>query len=392
MYIPAELNDFDLPREIEKDSDYYNDLDSYLNSYYNHICNKLGEYPQIVDEINENIVLIKESLKSYYNGRLDKAYYCIKEILQKYADKDNATQFVVSIMDENYAFRGNAPKAIRPNTYTCKVYEQEYEKMLEHKLTFFKARVGNEKIKAKDMLHIPFGKREIISTQRFSIPGIPCIYLSTSSYGSWIEMGCPESSQFQVSSFEVPNDIRVLNLCIQQYLIDGMTSVIENLEEEQRAKACLGIFPLVIATSYRVKQNDRKFKSEYIISQIVMQVCGELGIDGVAYLSKRTRDIYAYPQAVNLAIAIPNNDKMQYWERAEKIKLTEPVRFIDFLEKGLRNQDIEQEFLSYVCEIYKKNYSRNVYLGDKEIEYIKTDFAAFDEYILKQKFTCYTDL
>ena len=392
VYIPAELNDFELPREVEKDSDYLEDLETYLAKYYEHVCNKLSNYSESVKGIEENINLIKKCLTDYYNGRLSEAYDSIKKILKKYADGDNMTQFIVATIDDNYAFRGSAPKGIRTKIYSGTEYDKTYEKMLDHKLTFFKARVDSKTIAGKDMLHIPFDKRELISTQRFSIPGIPCIYLSTSSYGTWIEMGYPESSQFQVSSIELPKDIRVLNLCMHQFLIDGMTSLIGNREEEKQAKACLEIFPLVIATSYRVKQNDRKFKSEYIISQIVMQVCGEIGIDGVAYLSKRTKDIYAYPQAVNLAIAIPNNCKAQYWERANEIRLTEPIRFIDFLSKGIRNQGVNQEFLSYVNEIYKGNYSKKVYLGDIEIEYIKTDYSAFDEYILKQKFISYTEL
>ena len=37
MYISAELNDFELPREIEKDADYITDLEDYLNAYYEHI-------------------------------------------------------------------------------------------------------------------------------------------------------------------------------------------------------------------------------------------------------------------------------------------------------------------------------------------------------------------
>lgn len=392
MNIPAELNDFELPREVEKDSDYMTDLEIYLEKYYEHINKNLRQYPESVRGIEENIELIKQCLSNYYDGRLADAYNNIKKILVKYASGDDLTEFVVASIGDNYAFRGNAPKGIRPAIHSTEDTEKIYDKMLKHNLTFFKARVDNEKINGKDMLHIPFDKRDIVSTQRFSIPGIPCIYLSTSSYGAWIEMGCPESSQFQVSSIQVPSNMRILNLCMQQYQIDGMSSSIGSSEEEKQAKACLEIFPLVIATSYRVKKKERKFKSEYIISQILMQVCGEIGIDGVAYLSKRTKDLYAYPQAVNLAIAIPDNRNSQYWKRASEVKFTEPIRFIDFLSKGIRNKGVDQEFLSYVNEIYKENYSKGVYLGNKEIEYIKTDFSAFDEYILQQDFNSFSEL
>lgn len=99
------------------------------------------------------------------------------------------------------------------------------------------------------------------------------MYLSATSFGTWLEIGLPEAEYFQVSSF-----------------------TIENEYEKNMVLSSLEIFPLVIATSYHVSEMNRKFKSEYIISQIIMQVCNELNIDGVAYLSKRMPDFYAYPQ------------------------------------------------------------------------------------------------
>ena len=360
--------------------------------YYKYVSAKISNHTESIKGIEENIKLIKECLENYYNSRLAEAYDNIKRMLIKYADGDRLTPFVVAAINENYAFRGCAPEKIRPVIYTGKKFEKEYEKMINHSLTFFRARIADETIQAKDMLHIPFNKRNIVGSQRFSIPGIPCIYLSTSSYGAWIELERPESNQFQVSSVQIPTDIRILNLCIQQYLIDGKTSLIGNAEEEKQARACLEIFPLVIATSYQVEEKERKFKSEYIISQIVMQVCSEIGIGGVAYLSKRTKDLYAYPYAVNLAIAIPNNKGSLYWERAGEVKITEPVRFTNFLSKGVQNENNNQHFLSYVNEIFKDNYSKNIIIDGMEIEYIKTNFSAFDEYILKQNYMGFTEL
>ena len=232
----------------------------------------------------------------------------------------------------------------------------------------------------------------MIKTQRFSISGIPCIYLSTSSYGCWIEMNRPDSKSFQVSSIKIPTDIKVLNLCIQQNLINGKMAVIQNTKEWKEAIQCLEIFPLVIATSYHVKQNDRSFKSEYIIPQIVMQVCGELGIKGIAYLSKKVEDKYAYPYAVNLAIPIPSNDCSEYWDRIDGVEITEPVRFSDFLSEEGQNKKSRKKYLSYSSEIYKDNYSNKIWLDEEAKKYIETEYAAFDEYVLEQKFKKFTQL
>lgn len=327
-------------------------------------------------------------MNCYYNGRIKKAYECIKKILINYIN----SPYIVAPANENYAFKGLSPKIIRPNILISdEDYANIYENMLAHELSFFKARVASEKITIKDMLHIPFDKRSLVLTQRFSIPGIPCIYLSTTSYGCWLELGTPESDIFQVSSFKIPTDLRVLNLCIRWKFIEGMIKLANTKEEREVIFDFYEIYPLVIATSYHIREINRKFKSEYIISQIVMQVCNELKIDGIAYLSKRITDYYAYPQAVNLAISVPYNADFLYWERANEVLITEPVRFSDFCKMKLDNQDIAQ-FSSYVNEIYKNSLNNDILIAGNEMKYTDTKFSAFDEYLVAQKFKRFTNL
>lgn len=325
---------------------------------------------------------------SYYNGKISEAYNCIKNILEQYVD----SPFVVAPVDKNYAFRGSAVKELRPKIYSNEKYDPIYDKMLNHDLSFYRARTGVEIIQEKDMFHIPFNKRGIINTQRFSIAGLPCLYLSTSSFGAWLELGLPEAEYFQVSSFKIPKNLKVLNLCIQQHLINGMSSYIENDYEKNIVLSSLEIFPLIIATSYHVSETDRKFKSEYIISQIIMQVCNELDIDGVAYLSKRMLDYYAYPQAINLAIAIPYNEKCLYWQRANEILLTKPIRFSDFLRERIDNNIENQNFNSYVNEIYKDGEHNEIVLAGNIEKYTMTKHSAFDEYLLKQEFYNFSEI
>lgn len=92
-----------------------------------------------------------------------------------------------------------------------------------------------------------------------------------------------------------------------------------------------------------------------------MQVCNELNIDGVAYLSKRILDFYAYPQAVNLAIAMPYNEKYLYWQRAN--------------------------------EIYKgDNHNNKIILAGIIEDYTVTKHSEFDEYLLEQKFYNFSEI
>ena len=121
--------------------------------------------------------------------------------------------------------------------------------------------------------------------------------------------------------------------------------MIESEQEQRNLEEFIQIFPLVISTSFSVSEDKRKFKSEHIVSQLVMQVAKEMGIDGVAYLSNKIIDMYAYPTAINLAILIPSdiNKDNNYWERVNEIKLTEPVKFLDFLKNQEDNQILQKE-------------------------------------------------
>ena len=144
------------------------------------------------------------------------------------------------------------------------------------------------------------------------------------------------------------------------------------------------IFPLVIATSFVIKDDKRVFKSEYIVPQLIMQAARELEIDGIGYLSKHCSDFWAYPYAVNLAILIPDykvNNK-NFWEKSDKVRLTNPIcmgllTIEDILKMNNKN------YKCYVSEQYKdKSGFKDIILNNGKIKYINTLFAAFDEKVL----------
>lgn len=104
--------------------------------------------------------------------------------------------------------------------------------MQEYPLSFFRARISKEPLTYKDMWHIPFKQRSKVSTERFSMPGIPCLYLATSSYGCWLEMNKPPYDEFWVSSFlPINNKMKILNLCVQQHQINGVCAINHVIDE-----------------------------------------------------------------------------------------------------------------------------------------------------------------
>ena len=381
-FIDTNLNNFQLPQVVSSDVDYYIELDKYFNNYIRHIKNISGIDSTCVTTIENNIKLILESLELYNNAKVGDAKECIKKIVKQYCN----APYIVANIDKNYAFRGMAPEEIQPQAYKG---DSIYLKMNKHPLSFFKGRVAVETIKRRDMLHIPFDKRGLIMTQRFSIAGVPCLYLSTTSLGCWLELNMPQLDLFQVSSYKIPSDLKILNMCISQYTINGSSGG-GWVDDEGYKNVCslLELFPLVCATSFQVLDMNRNFKSEYIISQLLMEVINELGIDGIAYLSKKMEDYYAYPQLVNLAILM-NSDKLppysddgydMYWERSNEIYLTNAFKSLD-----IPLSFNSTPFKSYVNEIYKDDNNNTVILVGNKVSYTDTIFSRLDEFLVSKE-------
>lgn len=194
------------------------------------------------------------ALDNYYNGYTITATEKLVSIISECEDNP----FLVSTLTNNYAFRGLAPKEIR-------LYDDpSYDEMMQEELYFFKGRISESSLKREDMLHIPYDKRSIIPTQRFSIPGVPCMYFSTTSFGCWLELSMPEKEYFYSSAYKLPSEWKILNLCIHHSLVQNAMRDLtgQSIKKEKMLIA----FPFVIATSFRILERNRTFRSEYIIS------------------------------------------------------------------------------------------------------------------------------
>lgn len=381
--IAMALNDFGLPIVMSADNEYQSKLSEILNRYLLD-AKKVGS--DSIQSLEEDINNIICGLDLYYQADFTGAKKKISSIIKKYIDD----KFIVSNLNKSYAFRGVANFREYMSIYeNSKKIQNIYDKMNQVPLNLFKARDSVKKIERKDMLHIPFNRRSLVATQRFSMPGIPCSYFATSSLGCWIEMNMPHKDTFWVSSFKIKKELSVLNLCIQQYQIDGSYSSINNQTEYDLAIHAFKIWPLVCATSFSILEKNRSFKSEYIISQLLMQCLKDFGIDAIAYNSKKMNDLYAYPQCVNLAIPAISKGNDLYSDISNYIELTESVSFGKFSE--LKDPKITSQ--SYVNEIYgeideltkQKLYQDKVDLMGEKISYFESQFGKFDGYLVSQK-------
>ena len=147
-------------------------------------------------------------------------------------------------------------------------------------------------LQRNDLFHIPFELRHLVATQRYSIPGLPCLYLAGSTYTCWEEMGRPPLHELQCAAFWVKpgRSLKLLNFsnrpARQALLASPPGSVPSGLSAQ------IILWPLVFASSIIVKHRSSPFKPEYVIPQMVLHwVTQNHDVDGLAYFSTHVRAI-----------------------------------------------------------------------------------------------------
>lgn len=233
----------------------------------------------------------------------------------------------------------------------------------------------------KEMFHVPFEKRGIISNERYSIAGYPCLYTGKSILTCWEEMHKPNIDNLCVSRLTLKKgkSYHVIDLCWR-----------ENFEEKyegnvlSRVQLYLENLPLVIACSIKVFAPKAHFKEEYVIPQLLLQACinNEL-VDGIAFTSTRRDaqicgDIELHK---NYVFPVRKVSDRGYCEKlSNDIVMTNGVSFMEadiknvFHGRGIPTIEIEGETLSF-SEV-----------DEGKSEYECTKFGQMEEYLGKQKF------
>jgi len=147
-----------------------------------------------------------------------------------------------------------------------------------------------------DLFHIPFELRHVVATQRYSIPGLPCLYLAGSLYTCWEEMGRPPLHELQCAAFWVKpgRSLRMLNLSNRPARLAAVHAMPPGSVPSDHSflSSHIVLWPLFFATSIFVKHRSSPFKPEYIFSQMVLQwLTQNHGVDGIAYFSTHVRAI-----------------------------------------------------------------------------------------------------
>lgn len=332
------------PFKLDKDSDYRNDLEKKYNIVMEQ-AKKAGADDESLRIIKKYRAKILESLDFFYKADI---VSCNDIILDLVRDIGN-NSFAINSVTNSDAFPGSKTD----------------------ELQFFRSRLGtpNKSFTPKDMIHLPNSMRSKSGNYRFSIPGNPSLYLSNSSYGCWIEMGCPAEIDFNVSPVLLEGNQRIFNLAIS---IRDFRCLKEF--EAERVHCWLKLYLLTIATCYVITEDNRTFKSEYIISQSLMMVCKKMKYDGIAYYSRRVDNEMFALCAINLVLFVDYNG--EYSEMIKHIKIDDAFNY--FLYKQLNNS---LKYKDYKLRSTFTGYITNIGSFERQFAYRETDFYNFDKFL-----------
>ena len=332
------------PFKINKDIDYRTDLEKKYNIVKKQAknANADDESLKIVDNFSAKIL---KSLDLYYRADIAECNNIILELVKEIGDNPFAVNSVIN----SDAFPG-----IKAN-----------------ELQFFRCRLGtpNKAFTAKDMLHLPNSMRAKSGNYRFSIPGNPSMYLANSSYGCWIETGCPAEIDFNVSPILLEGNQRIFNLAIS---IRDFRCL--NEFEKERVHCWLKLYLLTIATCYVIKEEDRTFKSEYIISQSLMMACKKMKYDGIAYYSRRVDNEMFALCAINLVLFVDYIG--EYSGMIKHMKIDDAFNYS--LYKQLNNS---LKYKDYELRSTYTGYITNIGSFERQYPYRETDFYNFDKFL-----------
>lgn len=148
------------------------------------------------------------------------------------------------------------------------------------------------------MFHIPYDRREIVARQRYSIPGLPSLYLGSSVYVCWEELGRPPFHSVYASAFQVRKGETITVLDLTETPAATARSI--SREDFDFAVQMLPVvaraicWPLQAACSICRLHREAPFIAEYIVPQLLLQWVTDSNrgrtsdyckVDGIGYFS-----------------------------------------------------------------------------------------------------------
>lgn len=296
-YIFSANNDLlTLPIKVKCGSDVFKTLFCHWDQYLD-MLNRTPELEACVCYAEKTAVLLKMAINAFFEADYESANQSIQEAIEILCKNEHGSHLIADL--ETLYIDAEAKQ-------------------------WFRARkAGPQPLEIADMKHIPANRRCVIANQRYSINGIPCLYLGNSIYGCWEELGRPQLNELWVNRFRPIKPIKLLNLSTTGYEIIHADHNLKYVDQSEASfnNAVIEYFSnwiLQSACSVVVEEDNRTFKEEYIVPQLVMGNIKHFYIDGVMYFSNRVMNGFTRPVSwIAKNIAIPAFDVKGYGDNKE---------------------------------------------------------------------------
>lgn len=310
-----------LPVEHPKGKDFYELLKESLETYVGLVKNlnstEVSNKTSIVKSLEETDKKILSAVENISKGLHHMAYEDIKSVM-----KDKTLCFhTITTGAVFYRMRNNEKK---------------------------------EKFSRKDMFHIPLNKRGLVKTQRFSMPGYPCLYLGNSLAACWEEMHRPSLDNIMFSAFMLVRDAEFLSLILPQKEM-----------WEQHLEDFINVIPIIIACMIQVDDYDNPYKVEYTIPQLITEwfISHRIEKDhymlGIEYTSVHLNKDFEFPRSIYDNLALPVKDltnKDFCSELKDTFVLTQPTsEEIERIKKGSGVSVRDMDAPDQIMENYKSS-------------------------------------
>lgn len=177
-----------------------------------------------------------------------------------------------------------------------------------------------------ELFHIPYHLRHLVSTQRYSIPGYPVLYLAGSFLTAWCELDKPSLKDVVYSKMRFKEEKQFIDLA---YPLSPNPQLWEYY-------SLFAFYPLMIACMVQVKYPNAPFKPEYCLPQQMLNLVRSVKSGnnvGIVYMSNKSPDstnIFS-PTCRNFAVVIRDTLHSKGYDvgLANKMVMTPPVSFSD---------------------------------------------------------------
>jgi hypothetical protein len=234
--------------------------------------------------------------------------------------------------------------------------------------SYYRLRAGESTFSRQDLFHIPMDKRSLIKSYRYSIPGYPCLYLSSGLEMCWFECGMPKNFSYASFRLEANDANRVNFIDFTDIPVELVSSVYTSYLNHPENSASIDKyianylvqFPLRVACSLEVANRNVPFIEEYIFPQeLLLWVRENSSYDGIVYRTASAIEKAREWNYINLVMPAKDIEN-GYSKRLNSLfTVTEPVKIeVHSIIHNHQSQiDKVRNFILYIEPKYYHGYS-----------------------------------